>query len=161
MTPGRNDRNLAQRSYTLIAANSKYDKVTRNEGERFTESEARGYRIFQQKCESCHSTALFTDQNFRNVGFPVNPSTEEAGRARVTGVSADYMSFRVPSLRNAEYTAPYGSFGQFPTLKAVLDYFDSGVLDFDNLDPILKENGNRIPLNEQEDRKSTRLKSSH
>src|SRR3546814_8894180 len=113
MTPGRIYRILAQYEYTLIAANSKYDKVTRNEGERFTESEARGYRIFQQKCESCHSTALFTDQSFRNVGFPVNPSTEEAGRARVTGVSADYMCFRVPSLRNAESTPPYVIYPQF------------------------------------------------
>lgn len=150
MTPERIYRSIAQYEYTLISANSKYDKVTRNDGEAFTASEARGYRIFQQKCEGCHSTALFTDQSFRNVGFPLNPSTEEAGRARVTGVSADYMSFRVPSLRNAEYTAPYGSFGQFPTLKAVLDYFNDGVLDADNLDPILKANGNRIPLNEQE-----------
>jgi len=93
---------------------------------------------------------LFTDQSFRNVGFPLNPNTDEAGRARVTGVPADYMSFRVPSLRNIEYTAPYGSFGQFPTLRSVLDYFDHGVLDADNLDPVLKENGNRIPLTEQE-----------
>jgi cytochrome c peroxidase len=60
------------------------------------------------------------------------------------------MSFRVPSLRNVEYTAPYGSFGQFPSLRAVLDYFDKGVLDADNLDPVLKNNGNRIPLTEQE-----------
>lgn len=150
VTPDRIYRSIAQYQYTLISANSKYDKVKRNEGETFTDSEARGYQVFQQKCASCHSTELFTDQTFRNVGFPLNPSTEEAGRARVTGVPADYMSFRVPSLRNAEYTAPYGSFGQFPTLKAVLDYFDNGVLDADNLDPILKENGNRIPLTEPE-----------
>ena len=60
------------------------------------------------------------------------------------------MKFRVPSLRNVAYTAPYGGFGQFATLKEVLDYFDSGVLDADNLDPILKDNNNRIPLTEQE-----------
>ncbi len=150
ITPDRIYKSIAQYEYTLISANSKYDKVKRNEGEVFTEREARGYEAFKIKCESCHSTALFTDQRFRNVGFPLNPSTEEAGRARVTGVSSDYMSFRVPSLRNAEYTAPYGSFGQFPTLRAVLDYFDNGVLDADNLDPILKENNNRIPLSEQE-----------
>ncbi|NGM65055.1 c-type cytochrome [Sphingobacterium sp. SGR-19] len=150
VTPDRIYRSIAQYEYTLISANSKYDKVKRKEGEIFTESEARGYQVFKIKCASCHSTELFTDQSFRNVGFPVNPSTEEAGRARVTGIPADYMRFRVPSLRNAEYTAPYGSFGQFPTLRAVLDYFDNGVLDADNLDPILKENGNRIPLSEQE-----------
>lgn len=150
ITPERIYKSIAQYAYTLISANSKYDKVMRNEGETFTESEARGYQTFQQKCASCHSTALFTDQSFRNVGFPLNPSTEEAGRARVTGIPADYMAFRVPSLRNAAYTAPYGSFGQFSTLRAVLDYFDNGVLTADNLDPILKENGNRIPLTEQE-----------
>src|SRR5690606_10993799 len=150
ITPGRIYRSIAQYEYTLISADSKYDKVIRNEGEVFTETEARGYQIFQQKCAGCHSTELFTDQSFRNIGFPVNPSTEEAGRARVTGKPEDYMSFRVPSLRNAAYTAPYGSLGQFPTLKAVLDYFDNGVLAADNLDPILKASGNRIPLSEQE-----------
>lgn len=150
ITPDRIYRSMAQYQYTLISANSKYDRVKRNEGETFTESEARGYQVFQQKCESCHSGELFTDQSFRNVGFPLNPSSEEAGRARVTGSPDDYMRFRVPSLRNAEYTAPYGSFGQFPTLEAVLDYFDKGVLAADNLDPILKENGGRIPLTEQE-----------
>ncbi|WP_367916489.1 cytochrome-c peroxidase [Leadbetterella sp. DM7] len=150
ITPERIYRSIAQFAYTLISANSKYDKVRRNEGEAFTGSEARGYQIFQQKCAGCHSTELFTDQSFRNVGFPVNPDPNEAGRARVTGDLADYLSFRVPSLRNAEYTAPYGSFGQFPTLKAVLDYFDKGVLYADNLDPFLKENGNRIALTEAE-----------
>src|SRR5690606_6722500 len=134
ITPDRIYRSIAQYEYTLVSANSKYDKVKRNEGETFTESEARGYQIFQQKCETCHSTELFTDQTFRNVGFPSNTSTEEAGRARVTGLPDDLMSFRVPSLRNAAYTAPYGSFGQFPTLKAVLDYFDNGVSDAANLD---------------------------
>src|SRR5690606_7283106 len=150
ITPDRIYRSIAQYEYTLISANSKYDKVKRNDGETFTESEARGYQAFTIKCASCHSTELFTDQSFRNVGFPLNPSPEEAGRGRVTWLPADYMRFRVPSLRNAEYTAPYGSFGQFPTLRAVLDYFDNGVLDADNLDPILKDNGNRIPLSEQE-----------
>jgi len=32
----------------------------------------------------------------------------------------------------------------------VLDYFDKGVLDAANLDPILKENGKRIPMTEEE-----------
>ncbi|WP_442794492.1 cytochrome-c peroxidase [Pelobium manganitolerans] len=147
--PERIYRSIAQYEYTLISANSKYDRV-KLKGEQFTESEARGYQAFKVKCESCHSSGLFTDQSFRNVGFPLNPSTEEAGRARVSGAEADFMRFRVPSLRNAEYTAPYGSFGQFATLMDVLDYFDKGVLDADNLDPILKRSGNRIPLSAQE-----------
>ncbi|WP_066225208.1 cytochrome-c peroxidase [Formosa haliotis] len=141
---------IAQFEYTLISANSKYDKMKRGEGETFTTEEAQGYAVFQKKCISCHSTGLFTDQSFRNIGFPLNPDPEEAGRARVTGKVEDFMRFRVPSLRNIAYTAPYGSFGQFETLKAVLDYLDAGVLEADNLDPILKENGNSIPLSETE-----------
>lgn len=150
ITPERIYRSIAQYEYTLISANSKYDKVTRNEGVVFTESEKLGYQIFNQKCASCHSTELFTDQSFRNIGFPVNKDSNEAGRTRVTGNMDEYMSFRVPSLRNVELTAPYGSFGQFATLKDVLDFFDNGVLDADNLDPVFKNNNNRIPLTEQE-----------
>lgn len=150
ITPDRIYKSIAQYEYTLISANSKYDKVMRNEGEIFTEREVRGHQIFQQKCIGCHSTELFTDQSFRNIGFPLNTDTNEAGRARVTGLDVDYMAFRVPSLRNVEHTAPYGSFGQFATLRDVLDYFDEGVLDADNLDPIFKDNGNRISLSEQE-----------
>ncbi|MCM0666980.1 cytochrome-c peroxidase [Flavobacterium tyrosinilyticum] len=150
ITPDRIYKSIAQFEYTLISANSKYDKVKRKEGQSFTESEVAGYATFQQKCASCHSTELFTDQSFRNVGFPLNTDSNEAGRGRVTGIPSDFMSFRVPSLRNVEYTAPYGSFGQFATLRAVLDYFDNGVLSAENLDPIFKNNGNRIPLTEQE-----------
>ena len=150
ITADRIYNSIGQFEYTLISTNSKYDKVKRQEGEEYTDEEAQGYQTFQDKCASCHSSELFTDQSFRNIGFPINPDSEEGGRSRVTGEIDDYMRFRVPSLRNIEYTAPYGSFGQFATLKEVLDYLDNGVLDADNLDPILKDNGNRIPLTENE-----------
>ena len=150
ITAERIYKSIAQFEYTLVSFNSKYDKVKRNEGENFTESETLGYQTFKQKCASCHSTELFTDQSFRNIGFPLNTDSNEAGRARVTAISSDYMSFPVPALRNVEFTAPYGSFGQFATLKDVLDYFDTGVLNATNLDPIFKNNGNRIPLTEEE-----------
>lgn len=152
ITPERIYRSIAQYEYTLISANSKYDRVIRDQVEHFTPVEAQGYRIFKEKCANCHSGELFTDQTFRNIGFPLNPSAEEAGRARVTGAPADYMSFRVPSLRNVEYTAPYGSFGQFASLEDVLDYFDKGVIPADNLDPIFKSNDNKISLSEEEKR---------
>ena len=150
ITADRIYKSIAQYEYTLISANSRYDRIKQGKSEKFTEDEARGYQLFKTKCASCHSGELFTDQSFRNIGFPLNPSTEEAGRARVTGVREDYMRFRVPSLRNIALTAPYGSFGQFSTLKDVLDYLDKGVLYADNLDPILKENNNRIPMTAQE-----------
>lgn len=149
MTDERIYKSIAQYEYSLISANSKYDKVKRKEA-LFSKEEQFGYEVFQTNCISCHSGELFTDQSFRNIGFPVNPNRDEAGRARVTGDLKDYMSFRVPSLRNIEFTAPYGSFGQFQTLQEVLDYMDHGVLASANLDPIFKENENRLPLTEIE-----------
>jgi len=142
---------MAQFMYTLISANSKYDRVTRDHTETFTPVEEKGYTLFKQKCASCHKGALFTDESFRNVGFPKHPDVvEEAGRGRVTGNNDDLHRFRVPSLRNIEYTAPYGSFGQFASLKDVLDFFSNGVTDYPNLDPILKNNDKKIPLTEEE-----------
>ncbi len=142
---------IAQFMYTLISANSKYDHVTRDHTATFTPLEQQGYALFEAKCASCHKGTLFTDESFRNIGFPEHPDTvEEAGRGRVTGREDDLYRFRVPSLRSVAYTAPYGSFGQFATLKEVLDYFDRGVRDYPNLDPILKDNGGRIPLTEPE-----------
>ena len=143
---------IAQYMYTLMSFNSKYDKVIRNEGEQFTPKEALGYNVFKNKCATCHSGDLFTDESFRNIGFPSNPDwVEEAGRARVTGKLEDRMKFRVPSLRNIEHTAPYGSFGQFATLPDVLDYFDEGVQDAPNLDSEMKKYGTLgIPLTASE-----------
>lgn len=148
-TPERIYKSIAQYEYTLISANSKYDQVKQNKAV-FTTKEQNGYELFNQHCTSCHSGELFTDQTFRNIGFPINSDSNEAGRARVTGDLTDYMSFRVPSLRNIEFTAPYGSFGQFETLKGILDYMDHGVIASANLDPIFKDNNNRIPLTEDE-----------
>ena len=149
ITAERIYQSIAQYEYTLISADSKYDQVKRKETH-FTALEGEGYALFQVHCARCHSGELFTDQTFRNIGFPINSDSNEAGRARVTGDLNDYMSFRVPSLRNIEFTAPYGSFGQFATLEAVLDYMDQGVIDAPNLDPIFKENQNRLPLTSSE-----------
>src|SRR5690606_6473856 len=49
ITPERIYRSIAQYEYTLISADSKSDKVKRNEAT-FTENEMQGYQVFQQKC---------------------------------------------------------------------------------------------------------------
>ncbi|MDO6739570.1 cytochrome c peroxidase, partial [Wenyingzhuangia sp. 2_MG-2023] len=63
ITADRIYNSIAQYEYTLISSNSKYDSIKRNEGKKFTEREAVGYQVFQEKCNSCHSTELFTDQS--------------------------------------------------------------------------------------------------
>ena len=123
---------LAQFILTQISANSKYDKVIRSEeNTSFTETEAKGFQLFKNKCASCHSGALFTDKTYRNNGIPVNPkfATEEEGRKRVTGAAEDFYKFRVPSLRNIAVTFPYMHDGRFRTLESVLDFYTDGMTE--------------------------------
>ncbi|WP_026315390.1 cytochrome-c peroxidase [Riemerella columbina] len=152
ITADRILKSITQFVSTLISANSKYDQVMRNEGTTFTPLEAKGYAIFNNKCAQCHSTALFTDQSFRNMGVPYNSILKDEGRKRFTGKDEDYLKFRVPSLRNVAYTAPYTHDGRFYTLKAMLDFYDHGMQDQPNLDPEFKKVPGRIgiPLSEDE-----------
>lgn len=146
-------RALSQFQVMMITAESKYDKFTRGEGNiTLTSSETQGIDIFNAKCASCHSGVLFTDENYRNNGLPVDPQYDDIGRERVSGDITDRYKFKVPSLRNIEFTGPYMHDGRFWTLEEVLDHYSDGVVDEGNLDPLLIQGGGSlgIPLTAQE-----------
>jgi cytochrome c peroxidase len=129
---------LAQFMGTLVSDNTKYDQIARNEaGVAYTPEEQRGLELVQQKCATCHSGPLFTDQTFRNNGTSKNLAIDK-GRFEISLNPADEGKFRVPSLRNLTYTAPYMHNGSYLTLESVLDHYSSGVEDQPTLDPALK-----------------------
>jgi cytochrome c peroxidase len=130
---------LSQFMATMISADSKYDRVKQEK--KVSLQKKQGMELFKQKCASCHSGELFTDESFRNTGMYYNTQFKDAGRYRVTLDQNDWMKFRVPSLRNVEYTAPYMHDGRFYTLEAVLNFYSDNVEDNANLDPQLKQNG--------------------
>jgi cytochrome c peroxidase len=142
---------ISQFLVMMVSAESKYDKVERNEGAVFTEEELAGKAVFDQKCASCHAGTLFTDQSYRNNGLPLDAEYNDIGRERVTGLAEDHRKFKVPSLRNIEITYPYMHDGRFATLKDVLDFYDEGIEVSETLDPLLQqENQVGIPLTEEE-----------
>ncbi len=145
-------RAISQFVMMMVSGNSKYDKVMRNEGSTFTEMEAQGKAVFEQKCAACHSGALFTDQTYRNNGLPIDPQYDDEGHKIVTGQETDKYKFRVPSLRNIAVTFPYMHDGRFQQLRDVLDFYDTGVEATQNLDEqLIQENGALgIPLSEDE-----------
>ena len=141
---------LSQFMATMVSADSKYDRYKKGNTVLSSE-ETQGMTLFQKKCSSCHSGELFTDESFRNTGMYYNTQFKDAGRYRVTLDQVDWMKFRVPSLRNVEYTAPYMHDGRFYTLEAVLNFYSDNVEDNPNLDPQLKQDGHLgIPMNTQE-----------
>ncbi|WP_443939110.1 cytochrome-c peroxidase [Pedobacter sp. MW01-1-1] len=137
---------IAQFTVVLVSANSKYDRVIRKENnERFTTDEAAGYALFRQKCVSCHPEPFFTDFSYRSNGLDI--TSVDQGRANITGQSADFGKFRVPTLRNIEYTSPYMHDGRFYNLDEVLEHYNSGIQKTENLDDLLKQG---MPLTDTE-----------
>jgi cytochrome c peroxidase len=132
---------LSQFMLMCVSSNSKYDKVMRKEGgAAFTAEEEEGYAIFKKKCASCHSEPLFTDGSFRNNGLGISPINDQ-GLYNATLNATDTYKFKVPSLRNLQYTAPFMHDGRFLSLAGVLEHYNSEVQDTPNLDDIFKQGG--------------------
>jgi cytochrome c peroxidase len=138
---------LAQFMGMLVSSNSKYDHFVRGEeGGQMTSAELNGLSIYRAKCAACHKEPLFSDFSYRNNGLL--PSTlNDSGRARITLEANDLYKFKVPSLRNLKYSAPYMHDGRFRTLPEVLNHYTSGIHPSPTLDPLLQ---NGIQLTDQE-----------
>ena len=142
---------LSQFMAMCVSSNSKYDSVMRNEaGKKFTVDEQQGRLLVQQKCGACHQEPLFTDHSFRNNGITPSMVNDE-GRYMVTQIDSDKYKFKVPTLRNLAYTAPYMHDGRLLTLDAVLEHYNSHVQNTPNLDPLFQQGGTLgIPLTTDE-----------
>lgn len=131
---------LSQFMMTMVSADARYDKWARKEGETLTPDEQAGMALVEQKCTPCHSGVLFSDFTFRNNGLPQAVNTDQ-GRYDITLLAEDRYKFKVPSLRNLAYTAPYMHDGRLATLDQVLDHYAAGVEKSPTLDPLLAKNG--------------------
>ena len=92
-----------------------------------TDAEKRGMDIFfgeSGECFHCHGEYNFTDYSFKNNGLYMFYA--DSGRARITGNNVDAGKFKVPSLRNVEFTAPYMHDGSLATLEDVVEHYNSG-----------------------------------
>ncbi len=118
---------ISQFMLTLVSANSKYDSVKRNESS-FTKQEENGYKIFNKNCTSCHIEPLFTNQKFENNGLPLDLELKDFGRMKVTQNPNDSLKFKVPTLRNIEFSYPYMHDGRFKNLNSVLDHYGRGIV---------------------------------
>lgn len=151
ITSARFFKALSQFMLMAVSADAKYDRVMRGEGAVFTEEEREGYALFQQKCATCHAEPLFTDYSYRDNGIGPNPAGD-LGRFQITLNPRDRYRFRVPTLRNLGYTAPFMHDGRFLTLQGVLDHYAGEVQDTENLDSLFRQQDGSlgIPLSERE-----------
>ena len=137
---------LSQFVVMMVSSNSKYDIVMRGE-DSFSMPQKLGYEIFKQKCAACHTEPLFTDFTYRNVGLPTEDYIKDYGRMKITGDPEDSLKFKVPSLRNAAVTMPYGHDGRFYSLRGVMDFYRNDAVNGPTTDSLLKH---KIPLSNYE-----------
>lgn len=104
-----------------------------------TPQQLNGLVLFNTKaqCAACHPTAkdpnapfpLFTDFTYDNLGIPVNPklagNPTDYGLGSFLGDPAENGKFKVSTLRNLERTPPYGHNGFFPTLKEIVNFYNT------------------------------------
>jgi cytochrome c peroxidase len=135
-------KTLSQFQLSLVSAESKYDSVIRNLTV-FTPQEKKGYDLFLKHCNNCHSEPLFSNFQFADNGLPLDTTLNDFGRMKVTQNRTDSLKFKIPSLRNLQYSYPYMHDGRFNKLSDVLNHYVKGI---ENRPGLAIELENRIPL---------------
>lgn len=115
---------LSQFMNMIVSADSPFDEYLKGNANAVSQDVLNGYAVFQQHCERCHSGVLTANNSFANNGIA---TTNDLGRELITGMPNDRYVFKVPSLRNLGYTAPYMHDGRFGTLDDVLDHYTNYV----------------------------------
>jgi cytochrome c peroxidase len=119
---------LSQFLVQLTSYNAKYDKFIRKEkGGEFTEQERNGLTLFRKHCASCHKEPLFTNDHFENNGLLLDTGLRDLGRMKITQKSADSLKFKVPTLRNIQFSKPYMHDGRFKKLLDVMNHYTNGI----------------------------------
>ncbi len=107
---------------TLVTPDCKLDKFLRGDITALNKEEKEGLKLFIEKgCVKCHNGINIGGNAFYPFGVEKKPSDKilkgDTGRAKVTRAKKDEFSFRSPSLRNVELTAPYFHSGSVWSLK--------------------------------------------
>ncbi len=117
-------KSLSQFMLSFVSNQSKYDEVLAGKNS-FSAQEKKGYALFQQKCNACHTEPLFTNDAFVSNGLALNDTLQDLGRGSLTHLKSDERLFKVPSLRNVEMSFPYMHDGRFRTLQQVMNHYSS------------------------------------
>lgn len=130
---------------TLNSYNSAFDRFQQGEKNALSSSAQRGMTLFLSErlaCTQCHSGINFNqpsdavvstgnNNNFQNIGlFNVDNQggypLSNQGLIEFTQIKDDMGKFRIPSLRNVEFSAPYMHDGSVATLEDVMDVYSAG-----------------------------------
>ncbi|SHM61591.1 cytochrome-c peroxidase [Flavobacterium chilense] len=128
---------LASYIRSLSHYDAKFDGYMQNKTA-FTADEKAGFNLFagKAKCATCHFIPLtngtvppnFDRSESEILGTPnKNKKLDgDLGKFIITQAAIHKNSFKTPTIRNIELTAPYMHNGVYKTLEEVIDFYDQG-----------------------------------
>jgi cytochrome c peroxidase len=131
---------LASYVRSILSGNSRFDRFVNGDRRALSDREQQGLQLFRGKgnCTACHVGPNFTDERTHNTGVawqPLGPSgatratTADGSRPPLSTPRDDGAgdgSFKTPTLREIERTAPYMHDGSLRTLEEVVEFYDRG-----------------------------------
>lgn len=145
-------KSIAQFLRTMISGQSKFDVMYKDENNlpltaaelaiwaTVTPEEDAGYDLFKSlngaDCFHCHNGPMMQVQKFSNNGL--DATFTDLGRGGVTGNPNDNGKFKVPTLRNIEFSGPYMHDGRFATLDDVINHYSHGIVNSPTIDPLIE-----------------------
>jgi cytochrome c peroxidase len=157
-----------QRTLNSDAKKVPFDRYAMGDKKALNASQQKGMSLFSGKagCIQCHNGPLASNQRFYATGVPAHPNfkedpigqvthrwelyqkgvpehvyrngTDDHGLYYITKNPKDIGKWRVPSLRELKYTAPYMHNGMLATLADVVEFYDRGGGEAQNKTPLLK-----------------------
>lgn len=114
---------------SLVTPNSRFDQYLRGESNALSGKERLGYELFKQHCASCHFGPAVGGLSYEKMGAAEDyfklrgrkPAEVDNGRFNVTKKEEDRHFFKVPTLRNVEFTYPYFHDGTVDSLEEAVD----------------------------------------
>ncbi|MDF2438838.1 MAG: hypothetical protein K0Q95_3214 [Bacteroidota bacterium] len=106
-----------------------------------TIEERLGADLFMGKaqCGSCHSGPSHDGWNGASECIGLDETYTDNGLGERSNETQNNGQFRVPTLLNIEFTAPYMHDGRFKTLEEVIEHYNSGIKNHPNLSWALRD----------------------
>jgi cytochrome c peroxidase len=125
---------------TLNGLNSRFDQYIRGDKTAMNQDEINGFNLFvgKARCANCHIPPLFNGTippyfeitDHKSLGVPLKDTMEvmrldsDTGAAKTFQNTLFKFSFKTPTVRNIELTAPYMHNGVYKTLLQVVEFYN-------------------------------------
>lgn len=114
---------IAEYEKTLITPNAPFDRYLRGEKNAISDETKQGYELFKnQGCIACHHGVNVGGNLYAKFGVISQLQSSSQGRYEVTKNELDKYYFKVPTLRNIEFTAPYLHDGRIDNLEDTVKF---------------------------------------